>query len=130
MDQVINTKPSPSNSIKDSLLTATHSMISVYFGSITIVLKFPFTSAASAKGLHRYKGFEPGLPGEGGREGGPPEFRGALLPPDGVGERRARGPRLRLENISCEWQRMPANEKAKRDTDAKSQNGKKEEYLT
>ena len=35
------------------LLTATHSMISTYFGSITIVLKFPLTSAASAKGEHR-----------------------------------------------------------------------------
>lgn len=31
--------------------------MSVYFGCITIVLKFPFTSAASTKGLQRYKGF-------------------------------------------------------------------------
>ena len=32
-------------------------MISTYFGSMTIVLKFPLTSAASTKGLQRYKGF-------------------------------------------------------------------------
>lgn len=37
-------------------LTATHSMISVYFGCMTIVLKFPLTRAASTKGLHRYSG--------------------------------------------------------------------------
>jgi len=39
------------------MLTATHSIISTYFGSITIVLKFPLTNAASTKGLQRYKGF-------------------------------------------------------------------------
>ena len=39
------------------LLTATHSMISTYFGSMTMVLKFPLTKAASTKGLQRYKGF-------------------------------------------------------------------------
>ena len=33
-------------------------MISTYFGSMTIVLKFPLTKAASTKGLQRYKGFE------------------------------------------------------------------------
>ena len=38
---------------KNALLTATHSIISVYLGSMTIVLKFPFTRAASAKGLHK-----------------------------------------------------------------------------
>jgi hypothetical protein len=32
-------------------------MISTYFGSMTIVLKFPLTKAASTKGLQRYKGF-------------------------------------------------------------------------
>ena len=42
---------------EDTLLTATHSIISTYFGSMTIVLKLPLTSAASTKGLHRYKGF-------------------------------------------------------------------------
>ena len=31
-------------------------MISTYFGSITIVLKFPLTKAASTKGLHKYRG--------------------------------------------------------------------------
>lgn len=35
---------------------ATHSIISTYFGSITIVLKFPLTNAASTNGLERYKG--------------------------------------------------------------------------
>jgi hypothetical protein len=35
-------------------------MMSTYFGSITIVLKFPFTRAASTNGLQRYKGFEGG----------------------------------------------------------------------
>jgi len=35
---------------------ATHSIISTYFGSITIVLKFPLTSAASTNGLERYRG--------------------------------------------------------------------------
>ena len=42
---------------RNILLTATHSMISTYFGSMTIVLKFPLTKAASTKGLQRYKGF-------------------------------------------------------------------------
>jgi len=32
-------------------------MISTYFGSMTMVLKFPLTSAASTNGLQRYKGF-------------------------------------------------------------------------
>jgi hypothetical protein len=39
------------------LFMATHSIISTYFGSITIVLKFPLTSAASTNGLERYRGF-------------------------------------------------------------------------
>lgn len=30
--------------------------MSTYFGSITMVLKFPFTSAASTKGLLKYSG--------------------------------------------------------------------------
>ena len=42
---------------RNILLTATHSIISTYFGSMTIVLKFPLTKAASTKGLQRYKGF-------------------------------------------------------------------------
>lgn len=32
-------------------------MTSAYFGSITMVLKLPFTRAASTKGLHKYNGF-------------------------------------------------------------------------
>lgn len=38
-------------------------MISVYLGCITIVLKFPFTNAASTNGLHRYSGFCAGAGG-------------------------------------------------------------------
>lgn len=38
------------------MLTATHSITSAYFGSITMCLKLPFTSAASTNGLHRYSG--------------------------------------------------------------------------
>lgn len=37
----------------DVLFTATHSMISTYLGNMTMVLKLPFTRAASANGLHR-----------------------------------------------------------------------------
>ena len=75
-------------------------MISTYLGKMTIVLKFPFTSAASAKGEQRYKGLPLGVwrLGDGGRE--EPLRRigdwGAL----GVGDRRCRGLRVRLENIS------------------------------
>jgi hypothetical protein len=47
-----------------ALFMATHSMMSTYFGSMTIVLKFPFTSAASTNGLERYKGL--GIDGLGG----------------------------------------------------------------
>ena len=67
-------------------------MISTYFGKMTIVLKFPLTSAASAKGEQRKRGLPLGVwvLGEGEREGG----TGAL----GVGDLR-RGLRLRLENI-------------------------------
>ena len=43
--------------------------MSVYFGCITMVLKFPFTSAASTNGLHRYSGFCTGA-GLLGLEGG------------------------------------------------------------
>ena len=43
--------------LSDALFTATHSMMSVYFGCMTMVLKFPLTNAASTNGLHRYKGF-------------------------------------------------------------------------
>lgn len=32
-------------------------MMSAYLGSMTMVLKLPFTSAASTNGLHRYSGF-------------------------------------------------------------------------
>jgi len=47
---------------------ATHSIISTYFGSITIVLKFPLTNAASTNGWERYNGLGivGGVLGEGG----------------------------------------------------------------
>ena len=37
----------------DEPLTATHSMISTYFGRTTMVLKLPLTRAASTNGLQR-----------------------------------------------------------------------------
>ncbi len=39
-----------------ALFTATHSITSTYLGSITMVLKFPFTNAASTNGRHKYNG--------------------------------------------------------------------------
>ncbi len=42
-------------------------MTSAYFGSMTIVLKLPFTNAASTNGLHKYNGLgTEGLVGVGG----------------------------------------------------------------
>lgn len=38
---------------RDGPLTATHSMMSTYFGRTTMVLKLPLTRAASTKGLQR-----------------------------------------------------------------------------
>lgn len=68
------------------LLTATHSVTSTYLGSMAMVLKFPFTRAASTKGLHRYKGFCP-LGVAGGNGGGKPgPSNGAEV--GVVGERR------------------------------------------
>ena len=80
-------------------------MMSTYFGKSTIVLKFPFTSAASAKGEQRYRGLPFGVwrLGEGGRDGplAPPGEWGA----PGVGDRRCRGLRLRPVNIGV-YRRM------------------------
>ena len=45
-------------------------MISTYLGSMTIVLKFPLTSAASTNGLQRYKGFWVPATGTDGDAGG------------------------------------------------------------
>lgn len=74
-------------------------MMSTYFGKSTIVLKFPFTSAASAKGEQRYRGLPFGVCGlgEGGRDGplAPPGEWGA----PGVGDLRCRGLRFRPVNI-------------------------------
>jgi len=62
-----------------------------------MVLKFPFTSAASANGLDRYRGLAPAPPGEGGSDGGPIEsLRGGRFPV-GVGDLLPRGARFRLE---------------------------------
>jgi len=69
------------------MFTATHSMISTYFGSMTIVLKLPLTSAASTNGLHRYNGFW--VAGDGADERGAESFEAALgkVTEVGVGER-------------------------------------------
>ena len=68
---------------------------------MTIVLKFPLTSAASTKGLHRYRGFCPAGDG-GGRGRGNPGFSN-VVEVGVVGERRGlRGwrPIERLPSIS------------------------------
>ena len=78
-----------------SLLTATHSIMSTYFGNITIVLKLPLTRADSTKGLHKYKGlFGAGeIDGEGGIGGG--GISGGNVVDVGVGDRFGpRGARL------------------------------------
>lgn len=64
-------------------------MISTYFGSMTIVLKLPLTSAASTNGLHRYNGFCVAADGVDGDERGPESFEEALgkVIEVGVGER-------------------------------------------
>ena len=67
--------------------------MSTYFGNMTIVLKLPLISAASTKGLHRYRGFCPFVEdGDGGgMESELIEF--GKVADVGVGERRgARGP--------------------------------------
>jgi hypothetical protein len=69
------------------LFTATHSMMSTYFGSITMVLKLPLTKAASTKGLHRYKGFGGALTGDAGTTGlGGTESAGEKVAEVGVGD--------------------------------------------
>lgn len=77
-----------------SPLTATHSMTSTYFGSMTIVLKLPLTRADSTNGLHRYRGFDIEDPvGDGGTGGGGGMSDGKA--PVGVGDRFGpRGARL------------------------------------
>lgn len=64
-------------------------MISTYFGSMTIVLKLPLTSAASTNGLHRYNGFCVAGDGVDGDERGAESFEEALgkVIEVGVGER-------------------------------------------
>ena len=80
------------------LLTATHSMMSTYFGNITIVLKFPFTRAASTNGRHRYKGFR-GAGGGIAAAGDGRESAGENVAEVGVGDRLGRWARVmeRLE---------------------------------
>lgn len=76
--------------IDHSLFTATHSMISTYFGSITIVLKFPLTSAASAKGRDKYRGsglLPPFPPGDGGADDDANGSLAGIGKFPGVGER-------------------------------------------
>lgn len=66
------------------MFTATHSVMSTYFGSITMVLKFPFTRAESAKGLHKYRGLEMA---PSSLDAEPREFVRERVPELGVGER-------------------------------------------
>ena len=90
-------------------MTATHSIISTYFGSITIVLKLPFTRAASTKGLQRYRGFEGEFPpGEGGRGGGGMVSVVGDIEFVGVGDRLPRGPRL-MERLGKKYQEKATN---------------------
>lgn len=71
-----------------ALFTATHSMMSTYFGSMTIVLKFPFTSAASTKGLERYKALGiDGTDGDWGEGGWNAVSVGERVADVGVGDR-------------------------------------------
>lgn len=87
---------------EDILFTATHSMISTYFGSMTIVLKLPLTRAASTNGLHRYKGFWAAGDGADGDERGAESFEAALgkVAEVGVGERfGALGPERCIERL-------------------------------
>jgi len=82
-------------------------MISTYFGSITIVLKFPLTRAASTNGLHRYKVFVGAGGGVGTAGGGGAPARGTVADV-GVGDRLGRCARVmeRLEKEStvCKYE--------------------------
>ena len=74
-------------------------MTSTYLGSITMVLKFPLTSAASTNGLERNNGLGPVDEGEGGTEVGL-EASGGKPAEVGVGERFGpRGARFILRLI-------------------------------
>lgn len=80
--------------------------MSAYLGCITIVLKLPFTSAASTNGLQRYKGFwvGAGLLGlEGGNES--EEFEGNVAEVGVVARLGGRGARDidRLQHISNDY---------------------------
>lgn len=66
-----------------------------------MVLKFPFTRAASAKGLDKYRGFAPAPPGEEGSDGGPIESL-RCIGPVGVGDLLERGARLRLDKLTLQ----------------------------
>jgi hypothetical protein len=70
------------------MFMATHSIISTYFGSITIVLKFPLTKAASTNGLERYRGLGiGGVFGDGGTGLGGSISAGEKVADVGVGLR-------------------------------------------
>jgi hypothetical protein len=77
-------------------------MMSTYFGSITIVLKFPLTRAASTNGRHRYKGLgsEAAAAGVGGDGRGGAVVSGGNVAEVGVGDRLGFPPRVmdRLEH--------------------------------
>jgi hypothetical protein len=73
-------------------------MMSTYLGSMTIVLKFPLTSAASTNGLQRYKGFWGPATGTDGDAGGIYSLGDVVEV--GVGERLGpRGPERCIERL-------------------------------
>ena len=82
-------------------------MMSVYFGCITMVLKFPFTSAASTNGLHRYSGFCTGA-GLLGLEGGNDsvEFEGNVAEVGVVDRFGGRGARD-IDRLQREYEGYP-----------------------
>ena len=75
-------------------------MMSTYFGSMTIVLKFPLTRAASTNGRHRYRGLASEGIGDGGEGRGGASTSGGNVVEVGVGDRFGRWPRVmeRLED--------------------------------
>lgn len=78
-------------------------MTSTYLGSITMVLKFPLTRAASTNGLQRNKGLGTVAEGEGGTEVGL-EASGGKPAEVGVGDRLGpRGARFIPRLLAHQW---------------------------
>lgn len=75
-------------------------MTSVYLGCMTIVLKLPFTNAASTKGLHKYRGFWVGFVAEFGLDGGNDSVEGKVADVGVVDRFGGRGARD-IERLYC-----------------------------